>query len=75
MVNVRKRGKVFQYQFEIAPVDGKRKYINKSGFKTKREAEEEGIKAYNEYMQTGHSFTPFTISYYAQYIKSLKRIF
>ena len=40
MANVRvmKRGKVYQYQFEIAPVDGKRKYINKSGFKTKKEA-------------------------------------
>ena len=34
MANVRvmKRGKVYQYQFEIAKVDGKRKYINKSGF-------------------------------------------
>ena len=34
MVNIRKRGKVYQYQFEIAKVDGKRKYISKSGFKT-----------------------------------------
>lgn len=63
MVNVRKRGKVFQYQFEIAPVDGVRKYINKSGFKTKAEAEKAGIIAYNEYTQTGHNFTPNTMSY------------
>lgn len=63
MVNVRKRGKVFQYQFEIAPVDGTRKYINKSGFKTKAEAEKAGIIAYNEYTQTGHNFTPNTMSY------------
>ena len=63
MVNVRKRGKVFQYQFEIAPVDGTRKYINKSGFKTKAEAEKAGIIAYNQYMQTGHNFTPSTMSY------------
>ena len=63
MVNVRKRGKVYQYQFEIAPINGKRKQITKSGFKTKAEAEKEGIKAYNEYNQTGHSFTPATISY------------
>ena len=28
MVNIRKRGKVYQYQFEIAKVDGKRKYIS-----------------------------------------------
>lgn len=38
MVNIRKRGKVYQYQFEIAKVDGKRKYISKSGFKTRKEA-------------------------------------
>lgn len=63
MVNVRKRGKVFQYQFEIAPVDGVRKYINKSCFKTKTEAEKAGLIAYNEYEQTGHSFKPSTISY------------
>ena len=63
MVNVRKRGKVFQYQFEIAPVDGTRKYINKSGFKTKAEAEKAGIIAYNEYMQTGHKFVPSSMSF------------
>ena len=63
MVNVRKRGKGYQYYFEIAPVDGKRKQQVKSGFKTKKEAEEAGIKAYNEYTQTGHSFTPATMSY------------
>lgn len=33
MVNVRKRGKGYQYYFEIAPVDGKRKQQVKSGFK------------------------------------------
>ena len=37
-VNVKKRGNVYQYQFEIARINGKRKYINKSGFKTKAEA-------------------------------------
>lgn len=35
MVNIKKRGKVYQYQFEIAKVEGKRKYIIKSAFKTK----------------------------------------
>ena len=34
-VNVLKRGNVYQYKFEIAPVDGKRKFKNKSGFLTK----------------------------------------
>ena len=33
-IRIYKRGKVYQYQFEIASVEGKRKYINKSGFKT-----------------------------------------
>lgn len=62
-VNVQKRGKVYQYQFEIAPVGGKRKFQNKSGFRTRAEAEREGIKAYNEYMQTGVAFKPSEISY------------
>ena len=50
MVNIRKRGKVYQYQFEIAKVEGKRKYISKSGFKTKNEALMAGMKAYNNYI-------------------------
>lgn len=62
-VNVLKRGNVYQYKFEIPPVDGKKKFKNKSGFLTKNEAMKEGIKAYNEYMNTGHAFTPNEISY------------
>ncbi len=33
-VNVKKRGKVYQYRFEVGKVNGKRKRISKSGFKT-----------------------------------------
>ncbi len=62
-VQVKKRGKTFQYTFEIAPQDGKRKWISKSGFKSKPEAERAGIKALNEYLETGHSFKPSQISY------------
>ena len=62
-VNVIKRGNVYQYKFEIAPVNGKRKFKNKSGFKTKAEAMRAGIKEYSEYMNTGISFTPNEISY------------
>ena len=40
-----------------------RKFSSKSGFRTKAEAEKEGIKAYNEYMNTGHDFTPSDMSY------------
>lgn len=55
MVNIRKRGKVYQYQFEIAKVEGKRKYITKSGFKTKNEAFADGMEAYNKYMNGENS--------------------
>lgn len=40
MVNVRKRGNVYEYNFDIAKIEGKRKRITKSGFKTKIEAQE-----------------------------------
>lgn len=62
-VNVVKRGKVFQYKFEIASQDGKRKFKNKSGFKTRTSAFEAGCIAYNEYIQTGRCFEPTEISY------------
>ena len=55
MVNIRKRGKVYQYQFEIAKVDEKRKYISKSGFKTKNEALMAGMKVYDEYINGGNT--------------------
>ena len=38
MINIRKRGNVYQYCFEAGKVNGKRKQITKSGFKTKNEA-------------------------------------
>ena len=53
MVSVRKIGKGYQYYFDIAPQEGKRKRVSKSGFKTKAEAKKEGIIAYNEYLNTG----------------------
>lgn len=33
-VTIQKRGKYYQYKFEIAKVDCKRKFLGKSGFKT-----------------------------------------
>ena len=63
MVRINKRGNVYQYQFDVAPVDGKRKRVSKSGFKTKKEAEEAGTKAFNEYNQTGEVYKPKEISY------------
>ena len=54
MVNVRKRGKVYEYRFEVGMVDGKRKWITRSGYQTKTEAFKEGAKAYNEFFYNGN---------------------
>lgn len=61
-LNTRKRGKTWQYQFEAAKVDGKRKQITKSGFKTQKEALEAGTKALAEYNNSGMHFEPSEIS-------------
>ena len=52
-VNTRKRGNKWEYYFEIASVDGKRKRISKSGFATKKEALKFGIQSMAEYENTG----------------------
>ncbi len=49
-INVRKRGKVYEYFFEGAKANNKRTRISKSGFRTKNEAYEYGLKAYNDYI-------------------------
>ena len=46
-VTIQKRGKYYQYKFETAKIDGKRKFASKSGFRTKTEAEKEGIKSFS----------------------------
>ena len=61
-VNVTKRGDKWQYRFEGATVNGKRKQYSKSGFRTKKEALEAGTKALAEYNQGGVPFTPSDIS-------------
>lgn len=50
MISIRKRGNVYQYCFEAGKVNGKRKQITKSGFKTKNEAYTAGQKAYDEFI-------------------------
>lgn len=57
-----KRGNLWAYRFEAAAIDGKRKWITKSGFKNQSEAYEAGMVAYTQYKQTGKSFTPSNIS-------------
>lgn len=61
-LRTRKRGSTWQYSFETAPVDGKRKSISKSGFRTKAEALTAGTAAMNEYNASGQAFTPAKIS-------------
>lgn len=55
-INTRKRGQKWQYQFEAAKIGGKRKQITKSGFNTKKEALEAGIKALAEYNNSRITF-------------------
>ena len=63
MVNVRKRGNVYEYNFDVAKIEGKRKRISKSGFKTKAEALKQGTIAYNKYLNTGRKFVSNEMSY------------
>ena len=52
-VNILKRGKVYQYSFDVGKINGKRKRITKSEFYTKQEAINKGNQAYNEYLTAG----------------------
>lgn len=52
-MTIRKRNNFWEYRFEIAKVDGKRKRISKSGFKTKKECESAALKAQNYYKNGG----------------------
>lgn len=53
MINIRKRNNLYEYRFEAGKVNGKRKQISKSGFKTKNEAYEYGYRAYEDYRNGG----------------------
>lgn len=59
-----KSGKtVYEYAFEIASVDGKRKRKTKSGFATKREAREAGKLAQQTYENIGQAIEPSDMSF------------
>lgn len=49
MVSVRKSEKVYEYRIEITLIDWTRKWLKKSGFKTKKETLHKGALAYSEY--------------------------
>ena len=58
-----KSGKmVYEYAFEIAKIDGKRKRKTKSGFKTKREAKEAGKIELSLYEKCGQTTKDTNIS-------------
>lgn len=50
MINIRKRNNLYEYRFEVGKVNGKRKQISKSGFKTKRDTYIAGQRAYEEFI-------------------------
>ena len=62
-VITRQRGRYYEYRFEIASINQKRKWISKSGYQDEQEAYKEGEKALEEYNNTGDIFTPSIISY------------
>ena len=62
-INIRKRNNYYEYRFEIASSNNKRRWLSKSGFKTKPEAQEAGIQAYNEYLNAGIPFKQCNMSY------------
>lgn len=62
-ITVRKRGKYWEYSFEGAKIEGKRKRISKSGFRTKADASAAGIKAKAEFNEAGFHFVPSEISF------------
>ena len=61
-INYRKRGSKWEYRFEAAKVDGKRRHISKGGFNSKKDAAIAGAKAYEEYFTCGNTFEPSEMS-------------
>ena len=60
--SVRKRGSTWSYYFDLGKVDGKRKKIERGGFKTKGEAEAALTAAMAEYNAAGQVFTPSEVT-------------
>lgn len=61
-LRTRKRGKTWEWSFEGARIDGKRKPISKGGYRTKAEAIEAGTQAKAEYDNAGRVFVPSEMS-------------
>ncbi|MEG0812100.1 MAG: tyrosine-type recombinase/integrase [Eubacterium sp.] len=61
-LNARKRNGKWEYRFEAAKIDGKRKQVTKGGFTTKKECLSAGARALAEYNSSGLTFIPSEIS-------------
>ena len=61
-LRTKKRRKSWEYSFECARVNGKRKSISKGGFRTKADALAAGTAAKAEYDNAGVVFRPSEIS-------------
>lgn len=61
--NGKKKKPNWEYRFEAAPINGKRKKIEKSGFARKQDAVNASILAYDEYMNSGERIQPSTMSF------------
>ena len=61
-INARKRGRRWEYYFEVARVKGKRKRFSKGGFTTKADALSAGTKAMNDYLNAVTVFVPKELS-------------
>lgn len=61
-VTARKRGTYWEYRFDLATVDGKRKQHSKSGFRTKTEAMKAGNAALAKYNHGGEVSEPSGMS-------------
>lgn len=58
-----KNGIVYEYRFEVESIDGKRKWISKSGFKTLSMARKAGIEALEDYCMFGRVVEPVNMSF------------
>lgn len=61
-LRTKKRGSTWEWSFEMAKVDGKRRSMSKGGYRTKAEAILEGTKAKAEYENAGRSFSKSNVS-------------
>lgn len=60
---IQQRGDKWQYSFDVAKVNGKRKRITKCGFPTKSAANKAGTKALSDYLHTGVYYEPSNLSF------------